>query len=719
MLWQKRARLFVLAIAGVVVAVVFATTRRREEPPPPAPVERGDPAATIESSGAFLVQFKGEHETVRVEAEKQYSYPDGSTRLITVKVTSVRQGKTFVATGDEARVGENQTNLDMKGNVVMTSSDGLEAKAGSATYSQGEGVVRAPGPVTFKRGRLSGSGVDFSYDETRDILGLSDQSKVKIAPEKRGGDATDITSGSALLARADKFVSFERAVHIVRGSQVIDAESALGELSENDEHLTGLELQGTARIETPNAQPGDLKLMSGDIINLTYYENSDLLQSAIVTGGAAMRIAAAEGSDESILHADNIEAGMAPDGSTLTSLNARDHVVFDLSAAKGQPAKKITSNALVASGADGKGLTTASFTEGVEYQEVGGTPPVKRTVTSRTLDASLKGGLGQIQEATFIGSPRFRDQSGMQAAGSTMRYNIDTGQVALTGAAGDPVPRVVNDQIQVDATNIDMNVEGSKMRAYGESRRVQSIMRPAKPGAKNATRTPGLMKQDQPVNGVSRELVYTGGENSSIELTGTAMLVQGDKSETQIKGEKVVIDGKTGNLVAEGSVISQMLVQDLNPTTKVREIMRSTGYGQQMQYDDASRKVTYTTKAHVVGPQGDLTGDTIVLTLGENGQDVERLEGAGDIKLTQIDRITHGDQLTYIAATEAYTVVSKGKLVRTFKRSEDGACQRSEGSLLTFSRAADTLQLEGKADTRSQTATQPAADTSCPPPLKR
>ena len=71
-----------------------------------------------------------------------------------------------------------------------------------------------------------------------------------------------------------------------------------------------------------------------------------------------------------------------------------------------------------------------------------------------------------------------------QAAGSTMRYNMETGQVALTGAPGEPVPRVVNEQIQVDATNIDMNVEGSKMRAYGESRRVQSIMFPAKPGAK-------------------------------------------------------------------------------------------------------------------------------------------------------------------------------------------------------------------------------------------
>ena len=712
--WQKRARLFVLAVAIAVIGIVFFTTRRREEPPPQAPIERGDPAATVESSGTFLVQHKGERETVRVEAAKQFSYPDGSIRLIDVKVTSVRQEKTFIATAHEARVGENQTNLDMKGNVVLRSSDGLEAKADSATYNQGEGVVRAPGPITFTRGRISGSGVDFSYDEARDLLGLSDQTKVKIAPEKRGGEATDITAGSAVLARLDKFMSFERAVHIVRGKQVIDAESALGDFTGSEEHLRSLELQGSARIETPNALPGELKLMSGDVINLTYYENSDLLENATVAGSAALRIAPDKDAAETVLHADNIEIAMAPDGTTLTSLNARDRVVFDLSAVKGQPSKRVTSNALVASGAPGQGLTAASFTEGVVYEENGGTPPVKRSVTSRTLDASLKGGLGQIQEATFIGSARFRDEQ-TQAAGSTMRYNMDTGQVALTGGAGEPVPRVVNAQIQIDAPNIDMNIQGSQMRAYGESRRVQSIMFPAKPGTKGAARTPGLMKQDQPVSGVSSKLNYTGGESGSIELIGSVMLVQGEKSETQIKGEKITIDGKTGNLLAEGSVISQMFVQDTNPTTKERETTRSTGSGQQMQYDDATRRLTYTTKAHVIGPQGDLTAETIIISLGANGQDIERLEASGNVTHTEIDRRTIGDELTYDAMKGEFVVTGKGRLVRTFRRSEDQQCKRSDGSVLTFTRGTDTLTLHGGEQTRTQTV----ADTACPPLQKR
>ena len=713
--WQKRARVVALVVAVGVVAAVFLTTRRREEPAPLAPVSRVDPAAVVESSGAFLVQVKGERETVTIRANTQLSYPDGSTRLLGVTVTSVRQGKTFTATGEEARVGENQTNLDMKGNVRMRSSDGLEVTADTATYGQSEGIVRAPGPVTFKRGRMSGSGVDFSYDENRDLIGLSNDAKVKIAPDlkdKKNAAATDITAGSALLGRQDKFVSFERAVHIVHGSQVIDADSALGDLTESQDHLSGLELQGSARIETPDARPGELKRMAGDIINLTYYENSEVLQSAIVTGNTSLRIAAEQSSPERELHAQNVEIGMAPDGTTVTSLTARDQVVLDLPAAKEEPSKSVRSNALVASGVAGKGLTAATFTEGVEYVETGGSPPAKRTVTSRSLDTTLNGGLGEIREAEFKGSVRLRHENGgTDANADNMRYNVQTGQVELTAAPGDNVPRVVNDQIAVDAERVEMTIEGSKMKAIGGSAPVRTVMRPAKPGTKNAHRTPGIMQQDRPVNGSSRELVYTGGESSTAEFTGAVRLWQGDKAETVIQGEKVTVDSKTGNLDAHGSVLSTMLVQDTNPTTKLRETARSTGQGQHMVYEDAARKITYTTKARLIGPQGDLTAETIVMTLAANSQDIERLEAMDAVTMKEADRVTMGDRLNYVASTAQYTMEGKGRLVRMRRTTAEG-CRLSEGRVLTFSRTTDTLHMEGREETRTQTS----SETTCTPP---
>ncbi len=125
--------------------------------------------------------------------------------------------------------------------------------------------------------------------------------------------------------------------------------------------------------------------------------------------------------------------------------------------------------------------------------------------------------------------------------------------------------------------------------------------------------------------------------------------------------------------------------------------------------------MTYTTKAHVVGPHGDLTGETIVLTLGQNGQDIERLEATGEVKLTEVDRITTGDHMTYVAReSEEYTMSGKGRLVRMFRTTSEG-CRRSEGKTLTFARASDTLKIVGRDETRTQTA----SDSSCPPPRKR
>jgi LPS export ABC transporter protein LptC len=715
--WQKRARWAVLAIALGVVAVVFATTRRREEPPPPAPIERVDPAAVIESTGAQMSQVKGDNVTVTIDAEQQLSYPDGSVRMLKAKVTSIRDGRTFVAISDEARVGEDQTNLEMKGNVRLLSSEGLDASARTATYNKGEGIVRAPGPVTFKNGRLSGSGVDFSYDEARDLMGITDQTKVRIDGDKKTGTSpVDITSGSSVLSRADNFVSFERAVHIVKGTQVIDAESALGELTgveSDDEYLRSLELQGAARIETPAAAPGDLRQMSGDVINLTYQERSDLLESATIAGNSVLKIAGEANGADRELRAQNMDIAMAPDGTTVTSLNARDRIVLELPGSKTQPSKRVTSNALVATGTPQEGLTAATFTEGVEYVESGGTPPVKRTVRSRTLDTALNGGLGDIREANFVGQARFNDAT-TNAVSSSMHYNIQTGQVALKGEPGQPVPRVVNDQMQVDANEIEMSVEGSTLKAVGVSKPVQSIMFPAKPGSSSTRRQPGLMKQDQPVNGLSRELVYTGGDSSTVELSGAATLVQGEKADTQVKADKITLEGKTGNLLAQGSVISRMIVQDVNPASKERETTPSVGSGQQMSYEDALRKVTYTTKAHVVGPHGDLTGETIVLFLGANGQDIERLDAAGDVKLTETERITTGDQLVYIAAKEEYTMSGKNRLVRMFQNTDTG-CRRTDGDILTFSRGNDSLKIQGTDQTRTQTA----SDNSCPQPVKR
>ena len=299
--WQKRARLLVLVVAVGVVAVVFFD----DAPPRRAAAARAGRARRSRGGRRKLrrVPRAGQGREARpfsIEADKQCPIPMAASGSSASKVTSVRQGKTFVATGDEARVGENQTQPRHEGQRRMTASDGLEVSADSADYSQSEGIVRGSGsgdvqarPDERQRRRFQ------LRREPRPDRAVRSDATSRFGAETKGGDVTDITAGAAVLARRDKFVSFERAVHIVRGNQVIDADSALGDLTEDEEHLSAPRAPGRRAHRTRRMpQPGELKRMAGDVIKLTYYEDSDVLQSATITGGSSLTIAAEKGLPE-------------------------------------------------------------------------------------------------------------------------------------------------------------------------------------------------------------------------------------------------------------------------------------------------------------------------------------------------------------------------------------------------------------------------------------
>jgi lipopolysaccharide export system protein LptA len=690
--WQRNARLFVVAVAITVSAAVFLTGRRRDAPPAPPAVPRVDPTAVVESSGAFVRDLKGGKERFRVEAGRQLTYADGRTKLMDVKIFVDRNGKSFVVTGEEAQVGDNQASVQMTGKVNLKGSDGLTLDAGAgASYSDGEGIVRAPGPVTFSRGGMTGKGVDFTYDRNRDAIGLSDQTSIQIKPDKKDTAGADIKAGAALLARKDGFMSFERDVHIVRGDQIIDAERAVADLTEDEKHITALDVNGMARITKPGAAAGGVKGMAANNIKLTYDESSEVLQRAVLAGGSSIKIAGDKTAPDKTLASDTLEIGLAADGVTVTSLTAQDKVVLDLPAPRGQPSKGIKSNRLVASGDEKQGLTAAVFSDGVEYREFGGTPAVQRVVRSRTLNAVLKGGFAEISDAQFAGNVHFND-GGMQASAADVRYKVAAGSVVITGKIGNALPHVQNDQIIVDSGHIEMVLDGPKMTATEGP--VRTVLKAAKPGAgKDAARMPGLMQQDRDVNGSSDKLVYDGSNGSTAEFTGNARLFQ---EETLVQGQKISIDGRTGNFRAEGTVRSTILINEVDQDTKKPMSTASTATAASLQYDDTARTMKYQTSSHLVSPQGDITAGTIVLTFEKDTQDVKTLEATTAVTLKESGHVTTGDKLIYVADGELYTM--SGKLVKMI----DPSCREHTGSKLTFDKSADTLRIESNDDSRTQ-----------------
>ena len=149
-----------------------------------------------------------------------------------------------------------------------------------------------------------------------------------------------------------------------------------------------------------------------------------------------------------------------------------------------------------------------------------------------------------------------------------MRYNMETGQVVLTGAPGDPVPRVVNEQIQVDSTR--HRDERRRLEDEGvqrnEARAVDHV--PAEEGREERRPDAGLDAAGPA--GERREPrapLYGGRERlNRSHRDGDARPGREERDADQRRqGHDRRQDGQP---VAQGSVISQMLVQDVNPTTK-------------------------------------------------------------------------------------------------------------------------------------------------------
>jgi LPS export ABC transporter protein LptC len=691
--WQRRARLAVAAIGVACAIAVFVTTRHREPVRPREAVPRVDPNAVVESTGTLVRQVKGAKEHFRIEADRQLTYPGGASKLTGVKVTVEQEGRSFVVSGREAEVGENQSHVVLTGDVRLTVSDGLTAATDSASYSDGEGIVRSPGRVTFGRGRLRGEGVGMTYDRNRDVLWVLDQAVVTVAPDEAGAGAIEVTSGAAGLDRRENYVQFDRSVTIVRAGRLTEADSAVAHLTEDNSRVTAIELRGNSRVSAEASEPGALKGMTAAEMNLMYAEDGERLQRAVLAGGAAMQIAGDPGGRDRRLSADLLELGFAPDGTTLLSLAGRNRVVLDIPSGGGAPARTVRAASVVGSGEPERGLTAATFNDNVEYRETGGTPPAQRLVRSRSLATTLGAGFGDIQDARFSGGVRF-DDAETQATAAAARYQVSRGIVELSGNMGSASPRVVDEQITVDAAQIALTLDGPKVNA---SQTVRSVLQPAKPGPAGAkgsapTKMPGLMQQDQPVYVTADTLRYDGATSQAI-YTGHARMWQGDMA---IQAGTLSLDGRSGDLTATGDVRSALVLEQVNEKTKARETMATIASARDLHYEDRLRKATYRTDAHVNGPQGDLRAQTIELYFGPDGRELQRAEGYEQVLLQLPARSVTGERLTYFADEGRY--LTAGEPVKINEE-----CRETTGRVLTFFRSTDRILVDGNEQIRTQT----------------
>lgn len=684
--WQKRTRAVLAVIALGVIGAVGYTLRPREARVAPPPVEKLPPKVTVITTGGDVIQFKGSKHDIRIEFDRQESYEDGQTKLFGVRINvDNRGGRNFTVTGKEMFLGKDQSSFDVAGDVKLETSDGLTAYGQSASYADTEKIVKVPGPVKFARGRMSGTGVGFTYDEQRDTLWLLDQAVVNMAPEGDAG-AAKLTAGGFGFARRDRYMRLERTMHMERDGQITDANEATVTLFPDRDESDYIELRGNSRV-TGGAGMGLVKSLSAGDMNLDYREDGRSLQHATLAGQADIQLATTGASPGQRLQAQNMDIALAEDGS-VSSLSARDKVAVTLPATADTAARTIKSNALTAAGG-AQGLNTMNFSEGVSYDEAATKTQGARTASSRNLDASLDPAAGTLREATFTRTFVFEDGP-MRASSGKAAYRIAAGQLELTEKEGTAVPQIKDETLTIDADRIDVTLSPRKMVAAGK---VQSVLQPSKQPTGNtaAAKRPGLLQDKDPVNVIADKLTYDETSRKG-EYTGQARLFQG---ETQINGDAITLDETKGDLIVTGKVITTLVIAEKNakPGVPQRPMVGRAG---SFTYTDQTRRAVYKTVATLVGSQSDLRADTIELHLAPAENTLDRLEATTAVTATVDKRVVTGTKLSYLPAEDKYVVL--GAPVKMI----DADCQETTGRTLTFFKSSDRVVVDGNEEIRTQ-----------------
>lgn len=694
--WQRRTRLALLVGAIAVAVAVAAAFKRRPAAEVAANVAPADPKAMVESEGGIRTRINRDQEEVRINYKTLTTYPDNTAKLSGVKVTTVRGGgRTFVITGNQADL-KGETDMSIHGDVRIVASDGMEIRTEHATYTEADAVIRAPGPVEFTRGRLSGSGLGATYARNNDVLTIGEHAIVHMKPIADGSGAANFSAGSVEFSRNEHVVRLNGGMTVTRGRQTLEAESGVAHLSEDEQRLQAVELRNKSRVTTEAAATGAMKGMRARDIDVKYGADGETLENAVLDGKAEVDVAGEQTQASRTIAANHLEIALTADGTTPKSIVGTDAVQLTIPADRTAPGRTITAQKLEGRGEEGRGLTSARFTGDVRFRER--QKDLDRQVRSNVLTVMVKGGLSQLEDALFEQNVRF-DDGELTATAAQARYVLSAGTLELAGSENaNPVPRMENPRISVGASKIDVTLAGPIVVA---SKAVRSALKPApakQAKTDDSAKVPSMFKQDQLVAATAEQLRYDGAKSSAV-YTGNAQLWQGD---TSIKGSTITIDQESGDLSAAGPIVTAITLEQ-EAKDKTREKVHSTGTSKTFAYEESTKRATYTGDAHMNGPQGDMTAAKIELYLKASGDELDRAEAYDAVTLKDQNRETKGARMTYFSADERYVVTGAPVTIT------DECARVTTGRTATFNKTTDTVIVDG-----NQTRTATRGGANCP-----
>lgn len=689
--WQQRARVGVVVFGVACAALVYWSIGDRRAVDEPVEVERFDPDAVAESTVSALRQDRGLEQEFSISGTRTFTYEDGSVRFlgVTIRVPKA-DGREFVITAREATAGAGEAEYQVSGGVVLVASDGFRLETDRALFHRDTAVARAPGLVRFTKGRLEGSGVEATYNDRDDVLYIARDAAIRMTDEV-GRLTLDATAAAGTLDRVSHVLILDGNVRLLRDGQVIRSDRATAQLSPEEDAVTHTALRGGSRVD---GGAGSITVMAADDIDLDYSDDGDVLEHVTLIHGASVRLAGSDGEPGAAMGAETLDLALTP-GGAIETLTGRDYVEVTFPNEGAGPAGLIRSDLLDATGEPGRGLTSVVFRRDVEYVEAL-REGASRRVTARMLTLTLVD--GAVSEAAFADGTTF-EEKGLEAGAQTARYRPSVGRLYLGSSDASSTARVDAEQVHVDARAIEIALDGHGLRADGDVRTSLSALTIGEPEI--GTRAPQLLRGGESVNVNADRFEYDPDTAQAVYVRAT--LWQG---ESALRGERVTINRRTGDLQAVGDARSTLLLDGA----------RSDGRGGEIRYDQAARTLTYssavfppttgagqstTTLAHLArlsGSQGNLQAGRITVFLSDADNDVHRLESHASVRLDLGPRSAAGTHLTYYAADERYVMEGAPTTIRE-------SCRETTGQTVTFYASTDRMIVDG--NERGRTGTRP------------
>ncbi|OGP90519.1 MAG: LPS export ABC transporter periplasmic protein LptC [Deltaproteobacteria bacterium RBG_16_48_10] len=156
--------LLMVLIGGIVLVSLRANLRARKA------LEAVEKLPKVSTEGADMqlkkirfVEDKQGQKTWELEAKSVHQYQEQNIMVLEdVKVTFyAKEGRIIYLTGKQGKVYQDSKNVDLLGDVVLTSSDGYQLKTHSASYCHSEKIVSTADPVEIdgEQIRLTGRGM--------------------------------------------------------------------------------------------------------------------------------------------------------------------------------------------------------------------------------------------------------------------------------------------------------------------------------------------------------------------------------------------------------------------------------------------------------------------------------------------------------------------------------------------------------------------------------